>query len=79
MPDQIFEHPRLVAIYDFFDGDRKDLDHYVALAKELKAKSVLDLVCETGCFASRLSEEKFASSQKDHLRQKNLQAIGRLV
>ncbi len=59
MTDQIFENPRLVAIYDAFDGQRRDLDHYVSLAKELGAKSVLDVGCGTGCFAHRLAEEGF--------------------
>lgn len=59
MADQIFENPRLVAIYDAFDVQRRDLDHYVALSKELEAKSVLDIGCGTGCFAHRLAEEGF--------------------
>lgn len=59
MADPIFENPRLVSIYDAFDGQRRDLDHYVSLAKDLKAKSVLDVGCGTGCFACRLEEEGF--------------------
>ncbi len=59
MPDLIFENPRLVAIYDSFDGPREDLEHYVSIAKELKARSVLDVGSGTGCFACRLSEEGF--------------------
>lgn len=35
MPDAIFAHPRLAEIYDVFDGDRSDLDAYVAIAAEL--------------------------------------------
>ena len=57
MPDQIFENPRLVAIYDSFDGRREDLVHYLAIVKELKAESVLDIGCGTGSFASLLSSE----------------------
>lgn len=57
MADQIFENPRLVAIYDVFDGDRRDLDHYVSLVKELRAKSVLDVGCGTGSFAHRLAAQ----------------------
>lgn len=57
MPDQIFEDPRLAAIYDDFDGQRNDLDHYLAIVKELNAKSVLDVGCGTGCFACKLSEQ----------------------
>jgi len=56
MPDQIFEDPRLVAIYDDFDGKRNDLDHYLNIAREFKAKSILDVGCGTGCFACLLSE-----------------------
>jgi hypothetical protein len=35
MADEIFEHPRLAAIYDPLDPDRSDLDVYVAIAEEL--------------------------------------------
>lgn len=52
MVDEIFENPRLAQIYDHFDGDRDDLVHYLNIAKELKAKSVLDVGCGTGCFAN---------------------------
>jgi len=60
MPDQIFENPRLVAIYDDFGSPRSDLDHYVSIVKELNAKSVLDVGCGTGCLAIQLSEQGFA-------------------
>jgi ubiquinone/menaquinone biosynthesis C-methylase UbiE len=56
MPDEIFDNPRLAAIYDAFDGQRTDLDYYVAIVKELRAKSILDVGCGTGCLASLLSE-----------------------
>ena len=59
MSDPIFSNPRLVAIYDAFDGERRDLDHYVALASELGAKSILDVGCGTGCLAVRLAEHGF--------------------
>ena len=59
MPDQIFQDPRLVAIYDDFDGKRSDLDHYLAIVKEFKAKSILDVGCGTGCFACLLSEHGY--------------------
>ncbi|MBA3279296.1 MAG: class I SAM-dependent methyltransferase, partial [Geodermatophilaceae bacterium] len=51
MADNIFEHPRLVAIYDALDPDRSDLDAYAAIADELGARSVLDVGCGTGTFA----------------------------
>ncbi len=59
MPDPIFENARLVEIYDAFDGPRSDLAPYVAIANELKAKSILDIGCGTGCFACMLSEKGF--------------------
>lgn len=56
MADDIFEHPRLVAIYDALDPDRSDLDVYVAIADELSARRVLDVGCGTGVFALLLAE-----------------------
>lgn len=57
MADQIFENPRLVAVYDAFDGQRRDLDHYISIVKELKANSVLDVGCGTGCFVFLLESQ----------------------
>ena len=59
MPDPIFEHPRLAAIYDGFDGTRGDLNHYISIAKELQAKTILDIGCGTGCFALLASSHGF--------------------
>ena len=53
--DAIFEEPRLAEIYDAVDGDRSDLDAYVALADELSARSILDIGCGTGTFACMLA------------------------
>lgn len=59
MPDLIFENERLVAIYDHFDGERHDLGHYLAIARELGAESILDIGCGTGSFACLSSEQGF--------------------
>ncbi|MDR7275138.1 class I SAM-dependent DNA methyltransferase [Catenuloplanes atrovinosus] len=56
MPDAIFDHPRLAALYDAFDGDRGDLDHYLAIADELGARRVIDVGCGTGRLAARLAD-----------------------
>ncbi len=56
MADNVFEEPRLAAIYDALDSDRSDLAAYVAIAGELGARSVLDIGCGTGVFACLLSD-----------------------
>ena len=46
MPDAIFAHPRLAEVYDVFDGDRSDLDAYVAVL-QLTANSAAESHCRT--------------------------------
>lgn len=59
MPDSIFDDPRLVSIYDAFDGKREDLTHYLAIVEEFKTKTILDVGCGTGSFACLLSEKGY--------------------
>ncbi|MEU3660252.1 class I SAM-dependent methyltransferase [Streptomyces sp. NPDC032940] len=51
MADECFRHPRLAALYDALDPDRRDLDAYLRAAEELGARRVLDIGCGTGVFA----------------------------
>jgi ubiquinone/menaquinone biosynthesis C-methylase UbiE len=57
MPDAIFADPRLAQIYDWLEFERPDLDAYVAMAREFKAQSVLDVGCGTGTLCLLLAAE----------------------
>lgn len=57
-PDAAFADPRQAALYDAFDGEehhRSDLDAYVAIAREVGARKIVDLGCGTGSLAVRLA------------------------
>jgi SAM-dependent methyltransferase len=55
VPDKGYEHPRLVTLYDIFEGDRDDLAAYLDIVEELGGRSVVDIGCGTGTFALLLA------------------------
>ncbi len=55
-PDACFGDETLASIYDELDPDRSDLDVYVAMVEEFAARSVLDIGCGTGTFATLLAQ-----------------------
>jgi SAM-dependent methyltransferase len=65
VPDAVFADPRLAAIYDAFDGDRHDLDAYLAIIEELDARHVLDVGCGTGSLGAMLAERGYLVTAVD--------------
>ena len=55
MVDAHFAEPRLVALYDVLEGERDDLDAYLAITEEVGARSVVDIGCGTGTLACLLA------------------------
>jgi SAM-dependent methyltransferase len=55
VPDAIFAHPRLAALYDAFDGARDDLAAYLDIVRALGACRVVDIGCGTGSLAVQLA------------------------
>jgi SAM-dependent methyltransferase len=54
--DGAYREPRLAQLYDHVNGQRDDLDLYLAIAAEFKAGSVLDVGCGSGTFACLLAD-----------------------
>jgi 2-polyprenyl-3-methyl-5-hydroxy-6-metoxy-1,4-benzoquinol methylase len=64
-PDATFADPRQAVLYDFFNGDRRDLEAYVRIAHEVEAQRVVDVGCGTGSLAVRLAEQGFSVTGVD--------------
>jgi SAM-dependent methyltransferase len=56
MADRHYDDPQLPELYDWFEGDRRDLEVFAALVDELGGHSVLDVGCGTGTLCCMLAE-----------------------
>lgn len=57
--DPIFSNPKLASIYDYFDGERTDLENYLRLIDELKPNNIVDLGCGTGVLGIELAKRGY--------------------
>lgn len=55
-PDAAFADPAQAVLYDLLDPDRSDLEAYVAIARDVAARRVVDVGCGTGCLALMLAD-----------------------
>lgn len=65
VPDAKFADPRLALVYDAFEDDRADLAPYRAGAREVGARSALDVGCGTGTLAVLLAADGLAVTGVD--------------
>ncbi|MGZ4783668.1 MAG: class I SAM-dependent methyltransferase [Oryzihumus sp.] len=57
MADELYADPRLVAVYDAWNGGRWDVEHYLSLARTHEATRIVDVGCGTGTLAIELTKQ----------------------
>ena len=65
LADLVFEHPRLAAVYDAFDADRSDLDVYVSIAAELRARRVGYWILRNRCVCGHVAARSLEVTEVD--------------